>query len=53
MKDRKVNQVLSGGLYQWKGEDIRRMNMVEIIGTHGTMRPVETVLRIREEDKRE
>jgi hypothetical protein len=24
MKDKKVNQVLSGGWYQWEGEDIRK-----------------------------
>jgi hypothetical protein len=31
-------QVLSGGWHQWEGEDIRkgcrRVNMVEILGTH-------------------
>jgi hypothetical protein len=34
MKDKKVKQFLSGGWYQWKGEDKRkeckRVNIVEI-----------------------
>jgi hypothetical protein len=37
-KDWKVKQVLSGGWYQWQGEDkrkrCRRLNMVDILGTH-------------------
>jgi hypothetical protein len=38
MEDRKVEQVLYGGWYQQKGEDIRkacrRINMVEILYIH-------------------
>jgi hypothetical protein len=37
-EDRKIKQVLSGGLYQWEGEDIKRhcgrVNMVKILCTH-------------------
>jgi hypothetical protein len=37
VEDRNVNQVLSGGGFQWEGEDIRkgcrRVNMVEMLCT--------------------
>jgi hypothetical protein len=38
MGNRKVKHVLSGGWYEWEGEDIRkgfrRVNVVEILRTH-------------------
>jgi hypothetical protein len=38
MENRNVNQVLSGGCYQWEREDIkksgRRVNMVKILCAH-------------------
>jgi hypothetical protein len=37
-EDSKIDQVLSGGWYQWEGEDIlkgqRRVNMVKMLCTH-------------------
>jgi hypothetical protein len=49
-EDKNIDQVLSGGWYQWEGEDTRkrckRVNMVEILVLsyeNGTMRSVETI----------